>query len=148
MSANEEERDAVEVLEEQLANARAARSKEAKAQYAIDLQARIDLEEQHGTIAAVKVSVFAKGQPTMALLKTPTGIQYKRYKDQIFKAVERSNTKDKQDAVDTLARSCWVYPASKEAQDSMLEAFPGLLATLASAATSLAEGKAEEEGKG
>ena len=138
----------VEALEAKLAENRAARAKAEEAQYEIDLAARIDLEEEHGTIAAVKVSRFMPGQPTQAYLKTPTGPQYKRYKDQIHRAVDKKNIASQQDAAELLAKSCWVYPASDEAKAAMLEAFPGLLTPLSMAAASLAEGKAEDEGKG
>jgi hypothetical protein len=145
---SDETKSRIEELEERLAQNRAARSKAEEAQYAVDLEARISLEEQHGTIAAVKVSRFSPGHPTQAYLRTPTGAQYKRYKDQIHRAVDKKNIHAQQEASELLARSCWVYPASDEAKAAMLDAFPGLLTPLSMAAAALAEGKAEDEGKG
>lgn len=135
-------------LEAKLEAKRLERAKAEEAQYELDLEARIALEEEFGTIAAVKVSRFVPGQPTRAYLRTPNGPEYKRYKAQMFAA--SSNKKSPvtpQQAQEMLAAACWVYPAGKEAQDAMLEAFPGLLTPLSMAAASLAEGKAEDEGK-
>lgn len=134
-------------LEKKLEAMRATRAQAEETQYEADLEARIELEVEHGTIAAVKVSRFSPGQPTHAYLRTPTGPEYKRYKDQIHRAVDRKSVPAQQDAIDLLARTCWVYPAGDEAQKAMLAAFPGLLTPLFTAASSLAEGKAVEEGK-
>lgn len=139
----------IEELEAKLEAKRAEREKAEEQQYEVDLEARIELEEEHGTIAAVKVSRFAPGQPTRAYLRTPSGPEYKRYKALMFAAQQQKNTpKSQVEAQEQLARSCWVYPASKEDQEAMLAAFPGLLSPLALAAAALAEGKAEDEGKG
>lgn len=138
----------IEELEAKLEVSRAARAKAEDEQYEVDLEARIALEEEHGTIAAVKVSRFTPGQPTRAFLRTPTGSEYKRYKTQIHKAVDKKNITSQQEAADLLARSCWVYPATDDAKVAMLDAFPGLLTPLSMAAAALAEGKTEDEGKG
>lgn len=138
----------IEELEEKLEASRLERAKAEEAQYEKDLEARIALEEQYGGIAAVKVSRFVPGQPTRAYLKTPTGPQYKKYKDLVFRAAGRKDTAASQEASEGLARACWVYPAPGEAQAAMLEAFPGLLTPLSTAAASLAEGKSEDEKNG
>lgn len=137
----------IEELQATLEANRVKRSKGREAQLEIDLEARIRLEEEHGTIVAVNVSAFVAGQPTCAYLKTPTGPQYKRYKDQIYRAVDKKNSTSVKDAQELLARSCWVYPETDEAKEKMLEAFPGLLTPLSAAASTLAEGIREEEGK-
>ena len=135
-------------LEAKLEAKRAERAQAEEAQYELDLEARIALEDEHGTIAAVKVSRFVPGQPTRAYLRTPNGAEYKRYKAQMFKAAaDKKSPVSTQQAQEMLASACWVYPAGKEAQDAMLGAFPGLLTPLSMAAAALAEGKAEEEGK-
>ncbi len=139
--------DSIEELEERRAARRAEREKAEREQYATDLAALEGLEDEHGKIAAVKVA-YTKGQPTRAFLKTPTGAQYRRYVDQISKAVEKSNLRSQRDAQELLARSVWVYPKEEKDRAMMLEAFPGLLTSIAIAAANLAEGKAEEEGKG
>lgn len=142
MSARTEE------LEARLEANRAEREKAEDAQYEIDLEKRIELETEHGGIAAVKVSRFVPGQPTRAYLRTPTGPEYKRYKALMFAANQQKNTPKMQvEAQEQLARSCWIYPA-KDDQDAMLAAFPGILSPLSMAAAALAEGKTEDEGKG
>lgn len=143
-------------LEQKLQDRREARAKREEAQYNVDLEARIDLEDEHGQLTAVRVSRFVDGQPTLALVRTPTASEYKRFKDLVHRAVGMKNeTTKKSEAIDQIARSCWVYPAPKaadgepsDAQNEMLETFPGLLTPIANVAIALAEGKSEDEGKG
>lgn len=138
----------VEELEAKLQAKRAERAKAEEAQYEIDLQARLDLEEEHENLSSVQVPRFTPGQPTRAYVRTPNAAEYKRYKDLTYKAVrDPKATTSIQGAQEQLARACWVYPGTKEAQDSMLAAFPGLLTPLSSQAVALAEGKGEDEGK-
>lgn len=138
----------VDELEKKLADMRAARAAAEESQYEVDLTARIALEEEHGSIAAVKVSRFVAGQPTRAYLRTPNAAEYKRYKAQMFAAAKDKKTSvSPQQAQELLAQACWVYPATKETQDAMLAEFPGLLTPLSMAAAALAEGTAEDEGK-
>ena len=142
-----EQKSKVQELEEKLQAKRDERAKAEEAQYEKDLEARIDLEEEHGTIAHVKVARFSPGQPTHAYLRTPSAVEYKRYKAMMFAANGQKNkSKAQQDAQEQLARACWVYPAP-DAQEAMLEKFPGLLTPLSMAAAALAEGAAESEGK-
>lgn len=139
----------VEELESLLAERKAAREKAKADQYAKDLAAYVELEDEHaGCVRRVDASVFKDGQPTFAVLRMPTGAEYKRFVEQVTRAAEKKNPKATRDATDLLAKACWVYPKDKAAQDSMLEAYPGLLTSMAVAASSLAEGRAEEEGKG
>ena len=140
--------DKIEELEQLRAANKEAREAAEKEQYAKDLEALCKLEEEHETIASVKVARFRKGQPTRALLRTPDTIEYKRYVDQIGRAVDKKNTNAMRAAQELLANACWVYPKSPEEKKEMLEAFPGLLTSIALAAAALAEGKSEEEGKG
>lgn len=135
-------------LEERAAQRAAQRAKDEEDQYVVDLEAREQLEDEHGAIAAVKVARFMKGHPTRAYLKTPNAAQYKRYKDQIYRASEKKNSKSAQEAQELLALSCWVYPREDSDRKAMLEVFPGLLSPLSLAAAALAEGNAEDEGKG
>lgn len=141
-----------EELEERLARSREEREKAEEAQYEIDLEARIKLEEEHDIVAAVKVARFATGFPTRAYVRTPTSSEYKRYKDSIHRAVDKRNVKSQQEAGDQIARACWVYPAPGEGglsdeQAAMLGRFPGLLTAIGLAAIGLAEGKTLDEGK-
>lgn len=136
-------------LEAKLEAKRVERAAAEEAQYEKDLEARLELEDEHGTVAAVKVSRFAPGQPTRAYLRTPNSAEYKRYKAQMFAAAgSKKSAMSPQQIQEQLAEACWIYPASKEAKAAMLEAFPGLLTPLSMAAAALAEGTAEEEGKG
>jgi hypothetical protein len=137
----------IEELEAKLEERRLARAKAEEAQYEKDLEARIELEGVHGTIAAVKVSRFVHGIPTRAYVRMPTASEYKRYKDLIFRAAADKGAKTSaQRAQEDLARSCWVYPSGEE-QAAMLEAIPGLLTPISMASLALAEGKNEETGK-
>jgi len=137
-------------LEELQAKRREERAKLEEEQRAKDLQARMDLEDEHvdGGIAAVSVSRFVPGQPTQAYVRTPTTTEYKRYLDQVHRGVDRKSLKAQRDAQELLARACWVYPRAPEDRDAMLAVFPGILTPISVAAAALAEGKSEEEGKG
>jgi len=138
----------VEELEAKLQAKREERARAEEAQYEADLEARLSLEDEHGTLAAVKVSRFVVGHPTHAYVRMPTAPEYKRYKAQIYKkAHEKSAGTNAQDAQELLARACWIYPADAKAREEMLDAFPGLLTPITMAAVGLAEGKAVEEGK-
>ena len=135
-------------LEEQerlLEQRKEARASAEKVQRLKDLQARVELEDEHGELAAVSVAKFRDGQPTMALIRTPSVPEYKRYKDKIFHA--KQNAKALKAASEELAAQCWVYPKSQEERDAMIEAFPGLLTPISLAATALAEGVTEAVGK-
>ncbi len=148
MSSEEAPLTRLEQLEKVRATKLAEKAKARDAQYEVDLEARIALEDSHDTIAAVEVTRFVHGQPTMALLRTPAAAEYKRYKSQVFaNAQKRKGAVSLEEAQEILARACWVYPEGKEAQAAMLDAFPGLLTPLGSAASTLAEGKTEDEGK-
>lgn len=138
----------IEELEKKRAERLAALGAKEAEQTVKDLEARERLEEEHGFVAAVKVARYADGFPTCAYVKTPDGPQYKRYVDQIGKGVEKKSSKAQRDAQELLAQSCWVYPEEPDAKKAMLDRFPGLLTQIAIAAATLAEGKAEEEGKG
>ncbi len=122
--------------------------KEEKSQYLDDIEAKDILEQEHGTIAAVKVPRYKSGQPTRAFLRTPTTPEYKRYVSQVGVAVDKKKPAQVRVAQETLAKACWLYPESDEAKASMLDAFPGLYTPLGQAAAALAEGNAEDEGKG
>jgi hypothetical protein len=138
----------IEELEARLAAKRAERAQLEAMQYEADLEALLALEDEHGVIAAVKVARFVPGHPTRVFVRTPKSSEYQRFKDLIHRAVERKSLGKQAEAGEQLARMCWVYPGTEEARAAMLDAFPGLLANIQLAATALAEGKAEDEGKG
>lgn len=140
------EKTKLEQLQEQREKQRADRGKQEAAQFEKDFEALVGLEVEHDRVAAVKVT-FVPGLPTRAFLRAPTRLEYQRYRDMVGRAVEKKNIKAQSEAQDQLAKSCWVYPSEAKERDAMLEAFPGLLASIVLEATKLAEGKAEEEGK-
>lgn len=136
----------IEQLQELRAKNREERESAEKEQFRKDLAALVDLESAHDRVASVKVR-FVPGHPTRAFLRAPSRAEYQRYRDTYAKAAEKKNTKAQTDAMDQLAKTCWVYPLEQKDRDAMLEEFPGLLASILIEATKLAEGKAEEEGK-
>lgn len=144
----EPELSRIEQLEARRDERKQATAKARNDQYAIDLETRELLEDEHGAVAAVEVSRFVQGQPTLALVKTPSAAQYKRYKDQLFKSAQTKNSTMSREAQELLANACWVYPSTADERAAMLATFPGLLTPLSIAAMSLAEGRQEEEGKG
>ncbi len=135
--------------EELLAKKREEKAKAEAEQYEKDLDARIELEDEHDAIVEVKVSRHVKGQPTRAYLRMPKPVEYKRFKDRIQRASGKKNESDEASASgEQLARACWVYPKSEEEREAMLEAYPGILVTIAIAAAALAQGRSADEGKG
>lgn len=147
--------DTEEQLQERARLRADARAKAEQEQRIKDLTAKEKLEEEHdGAIATVTVARFKPGQPTMAIVRVPRALEYKRFKDQIARSAKKENAVSQVEAAELLAKASWVYPAPNddgrisEAQNAMLEAFPGILTTLGNIAAKLAEGSAAEEGKG
>lgn len=128
--------------------ARKAQTEQAKAeQYAKDLEAIDALEVESGEeIATLTVNGYKAGLPVLVGVKAPSALQYKRFADQIRNAKENLNKRAQ--AQDLLAESCWVYPSDKDARKAMLEAFPGVLVSIAVEVAKLAELRSAEEGKG
>lgn len=142
----------IQELEEQIARNAAVRAQAEEKQYEADLEARIALEAEHGPLATVKPARFVAGFPTRAYARIPTASEYKRYKDQIHRAVGKKDVAAQQAAAEQLARSCWLYPPPgdrglSDEQQAMLDRFPGILTSISIAALALAEGKADDEGK-
>jgi hypothetical protein len=136
---------------EELAERSAARSEKlselAKNQELLDAIAKDELEEQLGksNIAILRTGRYVSGQPLIAIVKTPSPDQYKRFVDQVRKANSDLTLVGR--AQDLLAQSVWVYPKEKIARDSMLEAFPGILPSIVIAASKMTELRSESEGK-
>lgn len=139
--------DLVAELEERREKKHAVEAEAEAEQYAVDLVARGELEDEHGPLTGIRVR-FARGVPTRAYVKTPEPGHYRRYLDQVGRAVKTSNTKATREAQELLAKVCWVYPRDAEGRDAMLARFPGLLTTIGIEAAKLGEGQAEAEGKG
>jgi hypothetical protein len=119
-------------------------------QYALDLEALDGLEVEHGdgAIARLDVERFVSGHPTFIVMKAPSGIQYKRFCDQVAQATKKQDPKGRRDAENLLGASCWVYPAEEEKRKAMLDAFPGLLLSIAIKAAQLVEAREAKEGEG
>ncbi len=142
----------VEEIEARRAARQAELAKAEAAQYELDLEARDALEVQYGdgAVAGVKIR-FKAGFPTRIFLRTPKSVEYKRYVDKVGRAAAnkgKTTADHLRAAQEELARACWVYPKEPEQREAVLEEFPGLLSSIVLAATTLAEGQAEEEGKG
>ncbi len=135
----------IEELEAKRAKVLAEREKAETEQAERDLEARFALEDEHGPVAEIKMRVFKAGQPTRAYVRMPESGEYRRFKDLVQK--HEKQPKKVQDAADQLARATWVYPADDEAKAAMLDAFPGLLTTIANVAVAMANGKDADEGK-
>jgi hypothetical protein len=140
--------DEIAALEERRAKKQAERAEAEAVQHLADLTEREKLEDEFDAVATVKVARFIPGQPTIAIVKTPGTAEYKRYLDQVGRAVDKKSTAGQRAAQELLAHSCWIYPREVEARKAMLDAFPGILTPIVIAATQLAEGKVEEEVKG
>lgn len=138
-----EERDA------RRAARREAAEKARAEQHEKDLDALDALEEEHGdsNLARLDIEQHVSGQPTLIVLRKPSSVVYKRFVDQVSKAVEKNNAKARRDAQDLLADSCWIYPATPEERAAMIEHFPGIKVSIAIRANQLVEAKAAEEGK-
>jgi hypothetical protein len=128
--------------------ARRAARKEAAAQakaeqYAKDLEALDALEEEYGAgkVTSLEVAFYSPGLPTMAIVRAPKGIEYKRLRDRA-----RSKNSDPGLGADELADVCVVYP-EPDVYKQMRETFPGIHDSAFVAANKLAEGKAKDEGK-
>ena len=147
-----------EDLDKEIAELEAARAQRKadneparKAQLVKDLKARARLEELHGELTAVKLSRFVQGVPTFALVRGPQSAEYKSFQARLFAAEKQKGTQgsmNKTIATDEFARACWVYPESQDEKTAMLNVASGLLANIAYAASTLAQGEEEEEGKG
>lgn len=138
----------IERLEKARAEKREVRSNAQREQYADDLEALAELELEHDSIGTVLLPMYYEGLPTRLYVRTPKPIEYKRYSETVRKAHNKEDVEATAKAQEQLARVCWVYPADEDGKKKVLEKMPGALLKLAIVAAKLAEGKAEEEGKG
>lgn len=138
----------VEDIEKRRA-ARKAAHEQAKAEQELkDLEAIDALEEESGEpLHTMTANRYQQGCPVKIAYRAPTGVEYKRYCDMVGAAMKKNDHQARQKAQELLAQACLVYPVD-ESRKSMLEAFPGLLISLAIEAAKVAELRSEEEGKG
>jgi len=115
-----------------------------------DLTAIDKLEEERGEpLHTMTSNRFASGAPVRFAFRAPSAIEYKRYKDQVNLAVTKGDAKKRVEAQELLASVVLEYPAKdSDLLKATLEAFPGLLISVAIEAAKVAELRAEDEGKG
>ena len=150
-----------ESVEEQIARLEATREKKREelekarlAQYALDLQRLVDLEDEHGQNGVIRVNLSkvwksGVGAATMAVVKLPED------KDRLFRRFEQAAAKSKSGdetlkAGHLLAESCLVYPSKKddaECYAATINLAPGVFSMIANAIADRVQGS-KEEGKG
>jgi len=135
-------------IEQKRAERKAALAAAREEQLANDLEALDALEQEHGdhAIARLDVDGFKPGHTAFVALRSPSSIEYQRFCDMIARA--GNDAKKKLEAQNMLAESCWCYPKEKDARKAMLEAYPGMLLSVAVRAMKLAEATEAAEGKG
>ena len=139
----------IEELEQRRAARRAKHDTARDEQERADLEAIDALEEASGEpLHTMTANGFKPGSPVKAAYRTPSVLEYKRYCDQVGKAQQLSDPNARRKAQELLAEVCWVYPAEKtDERKSMLDAFPGVLISLAIECAKVAELRSESEGK-
>lgn len=140
----------IEEIEKKRAARRDAANTARADQELADLTAIDKLEEERGELLhTMSANRFTPGAPVKIAFRAPTSVEYKRYKDQVNAAVTKSDARKRVEAQELLASAVLEYPAKgSEALKGALEAFPGLLISLAIEAAKVAELRAEDEGKG
>jgi hypothetical protein len=136
--------DTLQQIQERRAARKAALAELELEQRAIDLAAIDALEQEHGDgNIAIREVTYSEGLPVLAAVRCPTGVEMKRYKDRLREGAKPDGIR----AAEEVASSCIVYPTGDD-RAKLLAARPALLTELGNAATSLASGRAVEEGKG
>lgn len=124
-------------------------------QLAIDMEALVELEAEHGFDQILRIDLSAwkagVGAATMVAARVPLASEsvFRRFEQTVSKA--KSGTSSAHDASQTLARSCLVYPSEKSAPElyaATMELAPGVLSHLALQVVKAVQGNAEEEKKG
>lgn len=117
-------------------------------QYAIDLEALDNAEQERGdgNVGVAEVARWIPGHPTMVLVRMPTGVEFKRYQDTV-KPQGDKRYGDVVKAASQLADVCVIYPA-KEDYARMREAFPGIHTAAGATAANMCGEREKEEGKG
>lgn len=140
--------DTIDTIEARRAERRAGHDKARDEQAVTDLAAIDALEEARGEpLHTMTANRFQPGQPCKIAFRAPSAVEYKRYRDMVGKAVQRSDSDARVKAQEMLAAAVLLYPG-EAARAAYLEAFPGVLISLAIEAAKVAELRAEDEGKG
>lgn len=121
-----------------------------KEQEVKDLEAILALEEAQGEpLHTMTANGFKAGVSVKVAFRAPTALEYKRFCDMVGRAQQKGDSAARQKAQEVLADVCWEYPAKdSEERKKMLDAFPGVLISMAIEAAKVAELASEEEGKG
>lgn len=137
-------------LEEIEARRAALREADADArtvQHLADMTELLALEEKHGIgqVKALHVPTFAKGLPTLVVVKSPAGTsEYKRFADSVRSA--KGNQQLIHAASEVLGRACIAYPDAAM-QKLMADTFPNLFVDACNAAAGFVQLQAEAEKK-
>jgi len=136
----------IEEIQARRAARKAAHEAARVAQAERDLEALDALEVEHGDgrVAQLDLPSYVDGLPTTVLVRIPSGIEYKRFRDQVRRAKSQV---DVGAAQDLLASVCVVYPDAAT-YERVREAFPGTHDSAAIAAIKLADAQRRDEGKG
>lgn len=113
-------------------------------QYEKDLEKLNELEEQlgDGRVVELRLPAHVPGLPTIVVVKTPSALAFKRFRDQARAKASRPG-----EALDLLADTCVAFPDA-ETYKRVCEAFPGTHDCVGQAAVKLAEAQSGDEGKG
>lgn len=133
-------------IEAKRAARKAALEEQRTAQYEKDLESldAMELEHGDGMVSSVEVPAYSPGLPTMAIVRAPKGVEYKRFRDRIAGGGGKGPSIVQ--AQDELASACRVYP-EPEQYKAMCERFAGLHVSMSVAAVKLADAKAADAGK-
>lgn len=134
---------------------RAAHAEAHAEQQAIDFEALVALEEEHGFERVLRVDIggwkSGVGAATMVVARIPDR------REAFFRRFEQTTAKAKQgttqslDAAHLLAEACLIYPSKKdhpELHEATLELAAGVLTNMALQVAKIVQGNAEEEKKG
>ena len=140
----------VAALEERRAKLRDAHQAAQDAQYAIDLEKLVALEEESGFGSVVKVDLrpWPQGAATMVIARVPRASEhvFKRY--QSVAGSDKASGATKREAGETFAKSCVLYPElASELYEATVERAPGVLGHMALQLVNAVQGKETEEGK-
>jgi hypothetical protein len=113
----------------------------------IDLQAVDALECEYGDagVSIIKVP-YAPGRVTCAVVRTPKGVEIKRYQDRMRpRGADREGGDTVKSAVE-IGMRCVIYPTGEDLS-ALVEALPGLPTQFGVEALQLSNGRAADEGK-
>lgn len=139
----------LEEIQKRRADRLAKQGTDRLAQETLDLEAIDKLEAERGEpLHTMTTNGFKSGVSVKIAFRAPTALEYKRYCDMVGRAQQKNDPIARRSAQEMLADACWVYPVEKsDERKAMLEAFPGVLISLAIETAKVAELRAEDEGK-